>query len=389
MHHRLGLISKIFSLVAACFLGWPALVMAADRDIPLQISILSHDTVKNMAEYIGIMYQYLAGIAGVMAVAMIMYGGMKWIFSAGDASKIGTAKEVISHAVIGLILVFGSFLILNTINPALVHLRVDVFDLSGSMVVSGSCPNDGPYEGRFKCGRSYVMEEPEAGMVGTCIGKHCDPGTGGCYEFDGKFGCVKTENCPDTCDGINAMVGIRSDDQLAAACGSSVCRDRITFGCRVLKMDGLSTFNMNHPNTKCIDRLRVGDQHCGRNEDCAYGLMCNFGEAPNTCRDANNLGAGESCDADAHCESKICNKGRDRDQCAPVGGDPVGKHCDRDRDCGEHLGSRRVCNVAFAEDQCVALGSLGEGYDCDRDEVCQSGDCDDPDNNKDGDCTAP
>lgn len=347
------------------------LVVFADeqRDIPLQISILSHNTVQNMAEYIDLMYRYLTSIAGVMAVAMIMYGGMKWIFAGGDSGKIGAAKEVISHAVIGLILVLGSYLILNTINPNLLNLEVEVMTIPRSALPSGFCPNEGESEGDYICGQVYTITE---GGGGSCIGAHCDTGTGGCYQYQGSYGCIQTDQCPSTCDGINAMRGITNDNQLRAACGSRACKDATTFGCRVLET---SSFSTNHPNTKCIDRLRVGDYFCEGNEDCAYGLMCNFGEAPNACRDAKGLGAGESCDNDRVCLSGICNKGRINDECTPVGGEPAGEVCDRDRDCGYHLGSELVCNETAFGDSCIPKNSLEADERCRRDIECKSNNC--------------
>jgi hypothetical protein len=44
-------------------------------------------------------------IVGVVAVIMIIYGGFQYISSGGDSSKIGTAKNTIIYAVIGLVIV--------------------------------------------------------------------------------------------------------------------------------------------------------------------------------------------------------------------------------------------------------------------------------------------
>jgi len=61
------------------------------------------------------------GIAGILAVLMIAYGGVVWLFSGGASDKIGHAKELITGAIIGLVLALGSYFILNTINPKLVN----------------------------------------------------------------------------------------------------------------------------------------------------------------------------------------------------------------------------------------------------------------------------
>lgn len=76
-----------------------------------------HLYVSWISEYIAAVYSYIVGIASIFATAMIMWGGMRWIFAAGDSSKIGRAKEIINNALIGLILALGSYILLYTINP--------------------------------------------------------------------------------------------------------------------------------------------------------------------------------------------------------------------------------------------------------------------------------
>ena len=79
-----------------------------------------------LARYIKAWYKFGVGLAGILAVLMIAYGGIVWLFSGGDSGKIGQAKEIIVGAVIGLFLALGSYLILNTVNPELVNLTLKV-----------------------------------------------------------------------------------------------------------------------------------------------------------------------------------------------------------------------------------------------------------------------
>lgn len=44
-------------------------------------------------------------IVGVIAVIMIIVGGLRYITSGGDSSKVGTAKSTILYAIIGLVIV--------------------------------------------------------------------------------------------------------------------------------------------------------------------------------------------------------------------------------------------------------------------------------------------
>lgn len=46
-----------------------------------------------------------SAIVGVIAVIMIIVGGLRYITSGGDSSKVGTAKNTLIYAIIGLIIV--------------------------------------------------------------------------------------------------------------------------------------------------------------------------------------------------------------------------------------------------------------------------------------------
>lgn len=59
----------------------------------------------------------ISAVVGVASVIMIMVGGFKYITSAGDSSKAGTAKSTIVYAVIGLVLVaFAQFIVQFVLN---------------------------------------------------------------------------------------------------------------------------------------------------------------------------------------------------------------------------------------------------------------------------------
>lgn len=52
-------------------------------------------------------------IAGVVAVVVIIIGGMSYITSSGDSSKVTKAKNMIVYAVVGLVLTMLAFGITN------------------------------------------------------------------------------------------------------------------------------------------------------------------------------------------------------------------------------------------------------------------------------------
>jgi len=54
-------------------------------------------------------------IAAFLAVAYLMYGGIKWITSRGDKVQVEAARKHIVAAVLGLVIVAGSFFALNVV----------------------------------------------------------------------------------------------------------------------------------------------------------------------------------------------------------------------------------------------------------------------------------
>ncbi len=72
---------------------------------------------------IGNFYKWVLGIGALIALLVLIYGGIVYTTSAGNESRIGEAKEWVFGALIGLFLLFGSYLVLNTINPELAKLK--------------------------------------------------------------------------------------------------------------------------------------------------------------------------------------------------------------------------------------------------------------------------
>ncbi|OGF21643.1 hypothetical protein A2316_01095 [Candidatus Falkowbacteria bacterium RIFOXYB2_FULL_38_15] len=92
--------------------------------IDLQIKLGSTGQVTDMAEYISLAYSYVLSIGNILAVVIIIASGFIYLTAGGNPSRIGQAKEYIGGAVVGVILLFTSYLILNTLNPDLVRLKM-------------------------------------------------------------------------------------------------------------------------------------------------------------------------------------------------------------------------------------------------------------------------
>ncbi|MCX6736501.1 MAG: peptidoglycan DD-metalloendopeptidase family protein [Candidatus Parcubacteria bacterium] len=65
--------------------------------------------------------------AGILVFVMIVWGGIIYLTSRGNSSSIKDAQDRIGQALLGLFLLFASYLILNTINPELVRISDPTF----------------------------------------------------------------------------------------------------------------------------------------------------------------------------------------------------------------------------------------------------------------------
>lgn len=69
----------------------------------------------NFSDILGNSISLILVVAVFAALFFILIGGIKWILSGGDKTKIEAAQKQITHAVIGLVLTFLAFFLLNII----------------------------------------------------------------------------------------------------------------------------------------------------------------------------------------------------------------------------------------------------------------------------------
>ncbi|MBI2037957.1 MAG: TrbC/VirB2 family protein [Candidatus Magasanikbacteria bacterium] len=131
-----------------------------------EISFGGQDRFSNVGDFILLMYRYLISVAGILAVVVIIFAGVQWITSGGNSETISSAKHRISGAVIGLFIAYGSYFILNTINPALVNLRLpQVWLVRPQQLIPKFCKQlEGAEEGRLKF-RFYALESDQVSEV--------------------------------------------------------------------------------------------------------------------------------------------------------------------------------------------------------------------------------
>lgn len=93
-------------------------------------------------EIIGGFYKFALGISGFLALAVIIYGAIKYATNAGNAGNLTDAKEWIYSALLGILLLSGAYILLNTIGGTqLTNLQLPTLN---KIQVSSSSPGPRP-----------------------------------------------------------------------------------------------------------------------------------------------------------------------------------------------------------------------------------------------------
>lgn len=119
---------KIFLLFFSILpLLLPTLSLAANIDLNLNYPSFGGfdlDENQNLNEIIAWFYYFVIAIAGLAVFAMLVWGGVGWLTSAGNPTKTSEAKDRITSAFLGLLIILGSYLVLRLINPELTILNL-------------------------------------------------------------------------------------------------------------------------------------------------------------------------------------------------------------------------------------------------------------------------
>lgn len=83
------------------------------------------DVSTGIGNYFNMIIKLVMGIIGVLAVLMVVVGGIEYMSTVNLGEKEG-ARARITSAILGLLLALGAYLILKTINPDLVNINIGV-----------------------------------------------------------------------------------------------------------------------------------------------------------------------------------------------------------------------------------------------------------------------
>ena len=98
-------------------------------------------TSGGIASFLNNLYKFLIGAAAVLAVIMIIWGGLEIATNRDNVSKILDSKGRIYNAIFGLVLVLLPVLVFSIINPSILNLSINMSPINLSTPPgSGSSP---------------------------------------------------------------------------------------------------------------------------------------------------------------------------------------------------------------------------------------------------------
>lgn len=104
-----------FTVMAAGSSGGSALLQSGDN--PNAISSVTGGQT-SARQLVLTIVNFFLGFLGLIAVLMIIYGGVMIVTSAGDPAKADKGKKILTYAAIGIVIILLSFAFVSTVLTA-------------------------------------------------------------------------------------------------------------------------------------------------------------------------------------------------------------------------------------------------------------------------------
>lgn len=80
--------------------------------------------------YFIVIWQAIINVGGLAVIIMFLWGGVEWITAGGDSAKVGAARNKLTQAVIGLVVLVGSFVIISFIGNTFFGTEFDLLRIN-------------------------------------------------------------------------------------------------------------------------------------------------------------------------------------------------------------------------------------------------------------------
>lgn len=147
--------------------------------------------------YINSFYQFALLIGGVLALAVVVYGGILYMTSIGNPSGVEEAKKWLEAALFGIILLAGAYMILNIINPQLVNIALPTLQSTGQTVNEVNVPTSTAATSNAAGTKTGGTSGFTGNTQNTCVLTANGGTNGSCPSISNANGTITTQNCCD------------------------------------------------------------------------------------------------------------------------------------------------------------------------------------------------
>jgi ABC-type Co2+ transport system permease subunit len=106
-------IGLVAALLVTTVLASGTEVFAQAGAIQDGVNSISSGQSKPLMQTVGDLINVFLFLLGAVAVVMVIFGGFKYVTSAGDSSAVTSAKNTILYAVVGLVVAASAYAIVN------------------------------------------------------------------------------------------------------------------------------------------------------------------------------------------------------------------------------------------------------------------------------------
>ncbi len=179
----------------------------------------SSETVGRLDTYLRDIYIFAFWAVGIAVVFMLTIGGFMYLTSAGNTSRMGSAKTIIFDAILGLILALVAWLFLYVVNPDLVNLNLRAISITpisttaapAATTPGAGTPAPGPGTGGPTSTGLYTHAEAmaalAAGISVSSTGNCSNPNNSSCTSLEGiPVSVINRVNTLRTASGCSLVI---------------------------------------------------------------------------------------------------------------------------------------------------------------------------------------
>lgn len=235
---------------------------------------------EDLVSYINALFMFsLAGV-GIAALVMVIIGGFLYVSSAGNSAQIDKGKKFITDAIIGVVVMFGSYLLLFTINPDLVNINLESLTklvytpeempAGSGRHIAGNCEDiDQTLSGELNAAAS--AHGVPAGLLASFLKRECRPAM--TIGKSGKF-CTKSHDCSPTQGCVSGPMQFQDGTWGDFGCGGDKNErtDALVCGAKKIKHDsGDTDGNFTEAEIRqaagrycgsCVSKSSCGGNYC-------------------------------------------------------------------------------------------------------------------------------